>query len=211
MRNDAVRLVLAALIALFAHAFVFFGLGAPARGPVPVRTGTRPFRIAAYRGPEPALSPPVPPLGETDAVAAADTAEADGGTAAAETDKGTDAGTAETDGGADEYAGAHPASTPPRFSEAEIRRRLVYPPPARRAGIEGRVYLELWVDKEGLVQSAVILEETPPGQGFGRAAAQALEGLRGESARINGNAQAVRFRYPVEFVLRRRAATSNWR
>ncbi|MDR2767537.1 MAG: TonB family protein [Treponema sp.] len=188
MRSDSRRLALAALAALLAHAFAFFGAdGRPSpRGFVP-DAGTKPFRVADYRGPEQALSRPVPPRESAEAAAAR--TEADG---AAEADGGT----------ADDYVGAHLVSTPPRFSEAEIRRRLVYPSSARRAGIEGRVYLELWVDKEGLVQSAQVLEEKPEGRGFGRAAAEALEGLRGESARIDGNAQAVRFRYPVEFALR---------
>jgi protein TonB len=96
----------------------------------------------------------------------------------------------------------HLISTLPKFSEDEIRKKLVYPPIAQRAGLEGTVYLELFVDARGLVRSVLILKEDPPDRGFGEAAVRAFTGLQGNPALANGETAAVRYRYPVRFSLR---------
>jgi protein TonB len=96
----------------------------------------------------------------------------------------------------------HLISVPPVFNEREIAAALIYPPIAQRAGIEGRVILELFVDRTGLVRQVVILQETPPDRGFGEAAVRAFTGLRGTPALANGEPVSCRFRYPVRFVLR---------
>jgi protein TonB len=99
----------------------------------------------------------------------------------------------------EEYLPQNMVSVVPRLDEKEIRSRLIYPPIALRAGMEGLVYLELYIDREGLVRRIRILKETPPGRGFGEAAVKAFEGLRGKPAMANGEAVSVRYRYPVRF------------
>jgi periplasmic protein TonB len=99
-----------------------------------------------------------------------------------------------------EYLPQHRISRPPQIPTEEIRRRVVYPTLANRQGIEGVVYLELFIDEEGRVQRIEILRE--PGFGLGAAAAAAFEGVTVEPAEANGRAVAVRFRYPVRFELR---------
>jgi protein TonB len=93
-------------------------------------------------------------------------------------------------------------STLPVFPEDQIRRAIVYPPIALRSGIEGIVYLELFVDSQGEIRQISILKETPEGRGFGQAAINAFRGIRGTPAESNGQKVAVRFRYPVRFTIR---------
>jgi protein TonB len=103
----------------------------------------------------------------------------------------------------DEYLPQNMVSVVPNLDEKEILSRMVYPSIARRAGIEGLVYLELYIDRNGLVQRIRVLKESPPGRGFGEAAVKAFEGLRGDPAMLNGEAVSVRYRYPVRFRLAR--------
>ncbi|MDR1353373.1 MAG: energy transducer TonB [Treponema sp.] len=105
-------------------------------------------------------------------------------------------------GGEEEYLPMGRISLAPVFSEQEIRRNLVYPPIPRRSGIEGLVYLELFIDSRGQVQRIDILREEPAGRGFGEAAAAAFRGLSCKPAEANGSPVAVRYRYPVRFRLR---------
>ena len=101
-----------------------------------------------------------------------------------------------------DYFPMHLVSELPKFSEDELKRRVIYPPIAQRSEIEGTVYLEVFVDREGIVRSVTILKENPPGRGFGEAAQKAFLGLRGSPAMANGMEVAVRYRYPVRFTLR---------
>jgi len=101
-----------------------------------------------------------------------------------------------------EFLPMHLVSQLPRFSEDEIKKRVVYPPIAQRSELEGTVYLEIFVDSYGAVRSVTILKEDPPDRGFGEAAAQAFRGLKGSPALANGKEVAVRYRYPVRFALR---------
>jgi protein TonB len=105
-------------------------------------------------------------------------------------------------GYADEYLPQNKVSVVPRLDEKEIRSRLVYPSIALRAGLEGMVYLELYIDREGYVRRIVILKENPAGRGFGEAAVKAFQGMRGKPAQANGEAVAVRYRYPVRFQIK---------
>ncbi|MFP3041368.1 energy transducer TonB [Treponema primitia] len=102
----------------------------------------------------------------------------------------------------EDYLPMHRVSAGPIFAEGEIRERLIYPPIALRAKIEGVVYLELFVDHHGQVQQITILRETPENRGFGEAAIKAFQGLQGKPAQANGAAVAVRYRYPVRFAIR---------
>ena len=101
-----------------------------------------------------------------------------------------------------EYLPFDRVSDLPKFNENEIMLNLVYPPSARRSGIEGRVTLELFVDKEGRVQRVLILREEPEGRGFGEAAVKAFTGIVGTPAMANGEAVAVRFRFSFLFTIR---------
>jgi protein TonB len=101
-----------------------------------------------------------------------------------------------------EYLPMHKISKLPSFSEKEIRQALVYPPIALRSGLEGMVYLELFVDSQGEIRQIAVLKEEPAGRGFGEAAVKAFEGVRGSPAQANGKAVAVRYRYPVRFAIK---------
>jgi protein TonB len=105
-------------------------------------------------------------------------------------------------GEGEEYLSMGSISVAPVFSERDIRRNLVYPAIAKRAGIEGQVYLELFIDSRGQVQRINILRENPENRGFGEAAAAAFRGLSCKPAEANGRPVAVRYRYPVRFRLR---------
>ena len=99
----------------------------------------------------------------------------------------------------DDYLPIHKVSEPPRFDERDIMASLVYPPIALRSAIEGRVVLELFVDRNGMVQRVSILREEPPDRGFGEAAIRAFTGRRGVPATANGEPVSSRYRYPVSF------------
>ncbi|MDR1251601.1 MAG: TonB family protein [Treponema sp.] len=101
----------------------------------------------------------------------------------------------------EEYLPIHRVSEAPKFDENEIAAAVVYPEIARRSGIEGRVILELFVDRSGQVRQIRILQETPPNRGFGEAAINAFTGRRGIPAQANGEPVATRYRYPVTFRL----------
>jgi protein TonB len=107
-----------------------------------------------------------------------------------------------TSGAVIDFLPMHLVSELPKFSEDELRRNLPYPAIAQRAGIEGIVYLELFVDNQGNIRNINILKEDPPGRGFGEAAARAFNGLHGVPAVANGENVAVKYRYPVRFRLR---------
>jgi protein TonB len=89
----------------------------------------------------------------------------------------------------------------PVFDRNELKNRTVYPPIARRSGIEGSVVLELFIDKEGVVRNIAVLREVPEGRGFAEAAVRAFQGMRATPAQANGEDVAVRYRYPVRFTL----------
>ena len=100
------------------------------------------------------------------------------------------------------YMPMHLLSTPPKFDESAITAELVYPPIALRSGLEGRVILELFVDRTGTVQRVTILREDPQDRGFGEAAVRAFTGRKGVPATSNGEAVSARFRYPLIFRIR---------
>jgi protein TonB len=109
---------------------------------------------------------------------------------------------AASEGDAENYLGQSEVSTLPQFDDMSIRRSTIYPPIALRAGLVGKVYLEIFVDREGYVRQVRVLKETPEGHGFGEAAVKAFTGKRGKPALANGEPVAVRYRYPVAFQIR---------
>ncbi|MDR2942114.1 MAG: energy transducer TonB [Treponema sp.] len=100
------------------------------------------------------------------------------------------------------YLSMHQVSVPPKFDANAVMKDLVYPPIALRSGIEGRVILELFVDRTGAVQRIVILQENPEDRGFGEAAIRAFTGRKGVPAYANGEPVSARYRYPVTFKLK---------
>jgi protein TonB len=102
----------------------------------------------------------------------------------------------------EEYLPVFQVSLVPRFDRDRVGRATVYPAAARRSGIEGRVILELFIDRAGYIQRIALLREDPPGWGFGEAAVRAFAEQRCIPAEVNGQAVPVRYRYPVSFKLR---------
>jgi protein TonB len=100
------------------------------------------------------------------------------------------------------YISQSQISVLPQFNINEITADLIYPQIALRSGIEGRVILELFVDRTGVIQRIDILREEPAGRGFGDAAISAFTGRKGEPAYSNGLAVSCRYRYPVTFRIR---------
>jgi len=89
----------------------------------------------------------------------------------------------------------------PVIPTEKVLSRIRYPDLAAKQGIEGVVYLELYIDKTGKIRNVIILKD--PGYGFAEAALKALEGMTCQPAAANGEAVAVKFRYPVRFTLKR--------
>jgi len=97
------------------------------------------------------------------------------------------------------YLPIHQVSVPPVFDEKVITADLIYPPIALRSGIEGRVIVELFVDRTGTVQRVTILREDPQDRGFGEAAVRVFMGRKGTPAYANGEPVSCRYRYPMTF------------
>lgn len=93
----------------------------------------------------------------------------------------------------------HKISSIPVIPTKSILNRIEYPPMALRQGIEGVVYLELFIDSKGVIQNIKVLKD--PGYGFAKAAVAAFKGITCVPAVANGKACAVRFRYPVKFTM----------
>ena len=104
----------------------------------------------------------------------------------------------------DEYLPAHKVTTQPDIDALykAIQSDIVYPPIAQRSGIEGRVILELFIDRYGQIQRIEILQERPEGRGFGEAAVKASIGKRTAPAKANGENVSARVRLPVVFKLK---------
>ena len=86
-----------------------------------------------------------------------------------------------------------------RPSPADVSR--YYPPRARRDGVEGRAVLECGVQPSGALSGCTVVEESPAGRGFGRAAVE----MAGSSFRMTGRADTAApdptVRIPVVFDL----------
>ncbi|HOV14543.1 MAG TPA: energy transducer TonB, partial [Spirochaetota bacterium] len=100
-----------------------------------------------------------------------------------------------------DYLPQHKISDVPILPTDEIKSRMVYPPLANKQGIEGIVYLELYIDQFGNIKKIEVLKD--PGYGFAEAALKALEGIKVKPAMSNGVPVAVKFRYPIRFTLKK--------
>ncbi len=99
-----------------------------------------------------------------------------------------------------EYLAQHMISAAPRIPLDRVRDNIEYPTLANRQGIEGVVYLELYIDAEGSIREIKVLRD--PGYGLGEAAIEAFEGIQAVPAEANGSPVAVKFRFPVRFQLK---------
>lgn len=100
-----------------------------------------------------------------------------------------------------DYLPQNKISQLPVFPVKEIKSRQIYPALANKQGIEGVVYLELYIDQVGKIREIKILKE--PGYGLGEAAVRAMEGIKCIPAQVNGVAVAVKLRFPMRFRLKR--------
>ena len=98
-----------------------------------------------------------------------------------------------------DYIPQHKISVVPEIPTKQILSKIEYPKMAMKQGIEGVVYLELFIDEYGNIRRVNVLKD--PGYGFADAAVAALEGITCKPAMMNDKPVAVRFRYPVRFVL----------
>jgi protein TonB len=115
------------------------------------------------------------------------------------TDRGDRGGTSDED-----YLPQSKISGIPKIDADRIRNNIVYPTIALRSGVEGTVILELFIDSKGEIRRISILKEDPPDRGFGEAAVSAFRGITAVPAESNGQAVAVRYRYPVRFKVSKR-------
>ncbi len=97
------------------------------------------------------------------------------------------------------YVPQHKISVIPEIPTKQILSKIEYPKMAMKQGIEGVVYLELFIDESGNIRRINVLKD--PGYGFADAAIAALDGIICKPALVNDKPVAVRFRYPVRFVL----------
>lgn len=98
-----------------------------------------------------------------------------------------------------EYLPQHKISKAPELPVADIKSKIEYPAMARRQGIEGIVYLLLYIDQFGKIRKIEVLQD--PGYGFADAAVTALSEIECIPAEVNGTPVATKFRYPVRFSL----------
>ena len=80
--------------------------------------------------------------------------------------------------------------------------RLEYPEMARRASIEGVVWLKALVDKEGKVRDVIVVKESGANAGFEDAAVQQAQNTTWKPAISNGQPVAVWVTYKVVFRLK---------
>jgi TonB family protein len=91
------------------------------------------------------------------------------------------------------------------FSVAEVLPEALtpiepsYPEEARRQGIEGRVVMQIYIDKTGVVRNVEILKT--PGQALSDAAMKSVTATRFSPARVNGEVRAVCMQFSLRFHL----------
>lgn len=92
--------------------------------------------------------------------------------------------------------------TPPQLIGGlrALSRRVLYPEGARRAGIEGNVFVQFIVDTDGRVKDAFIFDTDHPA--LNDAALLAVRGSRFTPGLQDGEAVRVRFTVPITFRLR---------
>ncbi len=81
-----------------------------------------------------------------------------------------------------------------------LQASLVYPPEARAAGAEGKVFVQFVVDEQGAVQDAKAVR--CPSELLCQAAIDAVRAAEFRPGRQKGQAVKVRFTLPIDFKLR---------
>ncbi len=89
---------------------------------------------------------------------------------------------------------------------AAVAKHVTYTPIAKRAGVEGRVYLQFVVSKEGVPENIRVMRGV--GAGLDEAAAEAVSKVRFIPGRQRGEAVPVKMSLPVTFKLDNDAATA---
>ncbi|WP_421730701.1 TonB family protein [Brevundimonas sp.] len=88
---------------------------------------------------------------------------------------------------------------PPSWLQAP---RPYYPSTAAYRNVEGgRVQMECFVRPDGIIAACIVLNETPPGLGFGRAAIAAARDARLQARTVDGVASPGRIRFTTSFRL----------
>ena len=82
---------------------------------------------------------------------------------------------------------------------AAIQSKIVYPEIAKRAGVEGKVYVTAFVDETGTVTKAIVLKGI--GAGCDEAALEAVKATKFKPGRQRGKAVKVQVSIPVIFRL----------
>ena len=78
----------------------------------------------------------------------------------------------------------------------------IYPPLAQRAGIEGKVWLKVLIDREGNVRDVIIVKDSGANAGFEEAAIEAAKQTVWKPAISNGQPIALWVTYAVHFKLK---------
>jgi protein TonB len=99
----------------------------------------------------------------------------------------------------EDFLPQHKISKVPELPLEKILSNIIYPPLARKQGIEAIVYLLLYIDQEGIIRKIDVMQD--PGHGFVEAALEALENITCTPAEANGIPVAVKFRYAIRFTL----------
>jgi protein TonB len=81
-----------------------------------------------------------------------------------------------------------------------IQKRIVYPEIAKRAGVQGRVYVRAYVDENGVVRKAEVVKGI--GAGCDEAAVKAVMATRFKPGRQRGKPVKVQVMVPILFKLR---------
>lgn len=84
---------------------------------------------------------------------------------------------------------------------AAIQRAVVYPEIAKRAGVEGTVYVEAFVDESGTVTKAIVVKGI--GAGCDEAAVDAVKKVKFRPGKQRGKAVKVRMSIPIRFRLQK--------
>lgn len=80
-----------------------------------------------------------------------------------------------------------------------IQKRIVYPDIAKRAGVQGRVYIKAFVDENGDVKKTEVLKGI--GAGCDEAAVEAVKNTKFKPGKQRGKPVKVQVSIPIKFVL----------
>ncbi|MFC1543070.1 TonB family protein [Candidatus Neomarinimicrobiota bacterium] len=83
---------------------------------------------------------------------------------------------------------------------AAVQQNVVYPEPAKSAGIEGTVIIQAFIDDNGQVTETIVLRGLPD-TGLDEAAVEALKGVSFEPAKNEGKPVGVWISFPIRFSL----------